>query len=87
MSPLFGRLTVAGVGLIGGSLALAARAAGLVGEVVGVGRSEANLRVARERGIVDRVETDPAAAVAGADLVVLAVPVGSCAALAASISP
>jgi prephenate dehydrogenase len=87
MSPLFGRLTVAGVGLIGGSLALAARAAGLVGEVVGVGRSEANLRVARERGIVDRVETDPAAAVAGADLVVLAVPVGSCAALAAAFRP
>jgi len=87
MSPLFGRLTVAGVGLIGGSLALAARAAGLVGEVVGVGRSEANLRVARERGIVDRVETDPPAAVAGADLVVLAVPVGSCATVAEAFRP
>ncbi len=82
MSRLFGRVTVAGVGLIGGSLALAARAAGLVGEVVGLGRTEANLRVARERGLIDRVATDPAAAVAGADLIVLAAPVGACAGLA-----
>jgi prephenate dehydrogenase len=87
MTALFGRLTVAGVGLIGGSLALAAREAGLVGEVVGVGRSAANLRVARARGIVDRVETEPAAAVAGADAVVLAAPVGACAALAAAFRP
>jgi prephenate dehydrogenase len=87
MSPLFGRLTVAGVGLIGGSLALAARAAGLVGEVVGVGRSEANLRVARERGIVDLVVTDPGEAVAGAAAVVLAAPVGACAALAERFRP
>jgi prephenate dehydrogenase len=87
MSLLFGRLTLAGVGLIGGSLALAARAAGLVGEVVGIGRTEANLRVARERGIVDRIATDPAAAVAGADLVVLAVPVGACAGLAEAFRP
>ncbi len=87
MTPLFGRLTVAGVGLIGGSLALGARAAGLVGEVVGFGRSEANLRVALERGIVDRVARDPAAAAAGADAVLLAVPVGSCAALADAFRP
>ena len=66
MTPLFARLTVAGVGLIGGSLALAAREAGLVGEVVGFGRSESNLQLARERGIVDRFEREPAAAVAGA---------------------
>ena len=59
------RLTVAGVGLIGGSLALAARKAGLVGEVVGFGCSEANLQLARERGIVDRFAR-AATAVAGA---------------------
>ena len=82
MTPLFTRVTVAGVGLIGGSLALAARAAGLVGEVVGYGRSEANLGVARERGLVDRVARDPAAAVAGADLIVLAAPVGASTTLA-----
>ena len=87
MTPLFARLTVAGVGLIGGSLALAARDAGLVGEIVGFGRSEANLRLARERGIVDRFEREPAAAVAGADAVLLAAPVGACAALAESFRP
>ena len=76
MSPLFGRLTVAGVGLIGGSLALAAREAGLVGEVVGFGRSEANLaRGARARHRRPRRDATPAAAAAGADLVVLAAPV------------
>lgn len=87
MTPLFARLTVAGVGLIGGSLALAAREAGLVGEVVGFGRSEANLRLARARGVVDRFEREPAAAVAGADAVLLAAPVGACAALAEAFRP
>jgi prephenate dehydrogenase len=80
--PLCARLTVAGVGLIGGSLARAVRDAGLASEVVGFGRSEANLRVASERGLVDRTTSDPAVAVAGADVVVLAVPAGSCAAVA-----
>jgi len=87
MRPLFDRLTVAGVGLIGGSLALAAREAGLVREVVGVGRSAANLRVARDRGLVDRVATSSAEAVAGAGAVVLAAPVGACAALAEQFRP
>src|SRR5262249_60683107 len=87
MSPLFDRLTVAGVGLIGGSLALAAREAGLVREVVGVGRSAANVRVARDRGLVDRVASSPAEAVAGAGAVVLAAPVGACAALAEQFRP
>jgi len=77
MTPLFARLTIAGVGLIGGSLAAAARAAGLAGEVVGFGRTEANLRLAHERGLADRVTRDPAAAVAGADAIVLAAPVGA----------
>jgi prephenate dehydrogenase len=84
MTPLFERMLVAGVGLIGGSLALAARTAGLVGEVVGFGRGAANLEVARANGLVDRVTRDAAAAVAGADLVVLAAPVGACAELAAT---
>ena len=60
--PLVERMTVAGVGLIGGSLAAAAREAGLVGEILGFGRSAANLAIARERGLVDRVVTDDAAA-------------------------
>jgi prephenate dehydrogenase len=87
MSELFARLTVAGVGLIGGSLAAAARAAGLVGEITGFGRSEANLRLAQERGLIDRIARDPAAAVADADAVVLAAPVAACAPLAAAFAP
>src|SRR5919197_2337447 len=87
MTLLFPRLAIAGVGLIGGSLALAARAAGLVGEVVGFGRSAENLRLARERGVIDRAERDPAAAVAGADGLVLAAPLGACAGLAEAFRP
>jgi prephenate dehydrogenase len=71
------RLAVIGVGLIGGSLARALRAAGAVGEVVGCGRSAANLECALELGVVDRWSQDPAAAVAGADLVFVGVPLGT----------
>lgn len=77
MAPLFHRLVIVGVGLIGGSLGLAARARGLVGEVVGFGRTEANLRVALERGIIDSYTFDPAEAGRGADLLLLAVPVAA----------
>jgi len=83
---VFARLTVAGVGLIGGSLAAAARAAGVVGEVVGYGRGEENLRLAHERGLIDRFTRDPAIA-ADADAIVLAAPVGACAALADAFRP
>lgn len=71
------RLCVIGVGLIGGSLARALRANGSVGEVVGCGRSRRNLERAVELGVVDRFDHDPAKAVAGADMVLLAVPLGS----------
>ena len=84
--PLFARLGIAGVGLIGGSLGGAARAAGLANEVVGYGRSEENLRVARERGLIDRAVRSPAA-LADADCIVLAAPVGTCAALADALRP
>jgi prephenate dehydrogenase len=83
---LFDRAAVVGVGLIGGSLALAARRAGLIGEVVGLGRGEANLKTALERGLVDRVTTDPSA-LGPVDLVVLAVPVLSTPAVAESLVP
>lgn len=82
----FERAAIVGVGLIGGSLALAARAAGLIGEVVGLGRSAANLDVARQRGIIDRAVQDPAA-IGPVDLVVLAVPVRSTARMAATLLP
>jgi len=87
MAPLFSRLVVAGVGLVGGSLAAAVRAAGLAGEVVGLGRSEANLEVACARGLVDSATRDVRTAAAGAEAIVLAVPVGVCAPLATSLRP
>lgn len=83
----FQRLAVLGLGLLGGSVAWAARKRGLAREVVGHGRREAPLRDAIERGLVDRAEVDPAAAVDGADLVVLATPVGSMAGLLRAAAP
>ena len=74
---LFKRLVIAGVGLIGGSLGLAVRERGLIREVVGFGRTEANLKIALERGIIDSYTFDPAEAAAGADLFLLAVPVAA----------
>ncbi len=71
------RLAIVGVGLIGGSLARALREAGAVGEVVGCGRALPNLQRAVELGVIDRFDQDPAAAVAGADMVFLAVPLGA----------
>jgi prephenate dehydrogenase len=75
MPQLFKQMTVCGVGLIGGSLAIAARRHGLVGRIVGLGRSQENLDVALERGIVDDATRDPIHAARGADLIVLAVPI------------
>ena len=72
---MFERVAIVGVGLIGGSFGLGLRAAAQCRTVVGVGRSEANLRVALERGIIDAVETDVAKAAAQADLVLVATPV------------
>ena len=71
------RLAVIGVGLIGGSLARALRVAGEVEEVVGCGRSLANLEKAVELGVIDRFTQDPAQAVRGADMVFIAVPLGA----------
>lgn len=86
MAERFEHVGVVGVGLIGGSLALAARAAGVVGRITGVGRSQANLDVALQRGIVDRAVQD-LAAVGPVDLVVLAVPVGTIAAVGRALVP
>jgi prephenate dehydrogenase len=74
---LIRRLAVIGVGLIGGSLARALRAAGEVGEVVGCGRGKANLDRAVELGVVDHYSHDVGAAVEGADVVFVAVPLGA----------
>ena len=83
----FDRVAVIGVGLIGGSFALALKGRGACTSVVGVGRNPDNMRVAKERGIVDSVESDAAVAVRGADLVLVATPVAQFPALFARIVP
>lgn len=77
MSLSFSRIAIIGVGLIGGSLARALRAAGVVEEVVGCGRGKENLERAVELGVVDCYTHSIADAVIGADLVFLAVPLGA----------
>ncbi|MFO7603332.1 MAG: prephenate dehydrogenase/arogenate dehydrogenase family protein [Gammaproteobacteria bacterium] len=84
---MINKLVLIGVGLIGGSLVRGLRAAQQVREVVGVGRDEANLELARGLGVIDRYETDPGAAVADADLVVLAVPLGAMKSVMQAIAP
>ena len=85
------RLTIIGVGLIGGSLARALKRAGVVGEVMGAGRDAQHLQQALALGVVDRIEMDLAAAVQGADIVVMAAPVGAAEtvfrSIASSLSP
>ncbi len=71
------RLCVIGTGLIGGSLARALRAAGYCNEVVGAGRNAEHLQQAVELGVIDRYDTDLARAVEGADMVLVAVPLGA----------
>ncbi len=71
------RLTVIGVGLIGGSLAAALKQANAVGEVTGVGRRRENLETALNMGLIDHIEQSPAKAVQQADMVFLATPVCS----------
>ena len=80
------RVALIGLGLIASSMAHAMRAGGLAGEIVGYARSPETRAVAREL-FCDRVSESAAAAVAGADLVVLCVPVGAMEAVAAEIGP
>ncbi|MBW1856399.1 MAG: prephenate dehydrogenase/arogenate dehydrogenase family protein, partial [Deltaproteobacteria bacterium] len=76
MSVLFERMAIVGVGLIGGSLAKAVKEKKLVGEVLGVGRSEERLESARKLGIIDRYSGRMNDILGEADLVVVAGPVG-----------
>ena len=83
----FGKITVVGVGLIGGSFALALKKAGVVEQVTGLGRGGAALSRALELGIIDRIPASMADAVDGADLILLATPVAQTGAILASIAP
>lgn len=83
--PIFNKVVVFGVGLIGGSFALALKKAGVVSEVVGVGRRPETLQRAQALGIIDTA--GDAASVAGADLVLIAAPVAQTEALLHSIAP
>lgn len=85
--PIYDRVALIGLGLIAGSMAHAMRRGGLAGEIVGTARSQETRKVAAEIHLVDRVTESAAEAVEGADLVVLAVPVGAMAAVAAEIGP
>ena len=87
MTWVYERVALIGLGLIGSSIAHAARRAGLAREITGHARSAATRARARELGFCDRVEDSAADAVAGADLVILCVPVSACAPVAAEIAP
>jgi prephenate dehydrogenase len=86
-APLFGKVVVFGVGLIGGSFALALKAAGQAGEIVGFGRTLGSLNQALQLGILDRVGFNVGQEVSNADLVLIATPVGKTAEIMARIAP
>ncbi|MBA4324333.1 MAG: cyclohexadienyl dehydrogenase, partial [Rhodobacter sp.] len=83
---IYPRVALIGLGLIASSMAHAMRARGLAGEIVGYARSSETRAVAKDL-FCDRVCDTAAEAVQGADLVVLAVPIGAMEALAAEIGP
>ena len=84
--PQFKRLALIGFGLIGGSIARAAKAQGLVGEIVTTARSEKTRARVKELGIADAVVETNLEAVKGADLVILCIPVGACGPVAAEVA-
>jgi len=81
------KLVVCGVGLIGGSFARALKQAGKVAEVVGLGRTRAPLEEALRLGVVDHIADGWADALDGADLVLLAMPVGQMEAVFGALAP
>jgi cyclohexadieny/prephenate dehydrogenase len=87
MSVMYERVALIGLGLIAGSMSLAIRRAGLAGEITGYARSSETRDAAAEIGLVDRVCETAREAVEGADLIVLAVPVGAMAAVMEDIAP
>ncbi len=87
MKPRMERLALVGLGLLGGSIGLAARARGVARTVVGTSRSRETLALARARGAADLVCADPRAAVDGAELVILATPPSAMPGVVREITP
>ena len=85
-TPLFRRVALIGIGLIGASMALAIRRGGLAGEIVCAARSEATRATALRLGLVDFAYAEAVEAARGADLIVLATPIGAFGAIAAEIA-
>src|SRR6267154_5380282 len=85
--PVFNRVALIGMGLIGSSIARAARAQGAAGSIIATARSAATRRRIAELGLADQVVETNAAAAEGADLVIVSIPVGACGAVAAEIGP
>jgi prephenate dehydrogenase len=81
------KLVIVGVGLIGGSFALALKAAGAVGRVIGVGRGAQNIRCALDLKIIDAAGALDAATLADAGLVLLSMPVGQMPTVMRSLAP
>ena len=84
---IYDRVALIGLGLIASSMAHAMRRDGLAGSIAGTARSSETRDIVRELGFCDEVFETPAEAVSGADLVILAVPVGAMAAVAEEIAP
>jgi len=87
VTPLFDRLALIGVGLIGSSIALAARRHGLVRSIVATARTAATRKRVAELGLADEVVETNAQAVKDADLVLVCIPVGACGEVAQEIGP
>ena len=87
MSQVYKRVALIGLGLVASSMAYAMRAGGLAGEIIGTARSQETRDTVRELGFCDRVADTAAEAVQGADLVVLAMPVGAMETVACEIGP
>jgi cyclohexadieny/prephenate dehydrogenase len=86
-APLYDRVALIGIGLIGSSIAHAVRRGGLARHISGADAHAGTVETVRRLGLCDTVTMDAGAAVAGADLVILCAPVGVCGAIAQAIAP
>ncbi len=81
------KIVIFGVGLIGGSVALALKKAGSTAQIVGVGRSSQSLQTALDLGVIDTASSDIAAAVKDADILLIAAPVAQTTTILSAIKP